>query len=370
MKKSNLKTIKFLLIVFCIIPWAARVYGGKSPVLPEQSRIPAIISCLRIDQPLFFCGEKVPLDDFNIRERLEKELMLSLWNRPQVILWLKRSRRSLPIIEKMLRRDNMPPDLKYVAVIESALRPHVGSTRGAIGFWQFMSATGRKYGLTINNEKDERRNIFTSTAAAISYFKKLRALFGSWTLAAAAYNMGEDGLQSEIATQETNNYYQLYLPLETQRYLFRIIAAKLIFADPAKYGFELEERDYYPPRQFDRITLPVSQKIPISLVARAARTSFKEIKDLNPEIRGHYIAEGRHTIAIPIGSGKDFLARYQKLLKLWRAEDKRVTYVVKKGDNLSVIAQRFNVPLSAVLIWNDLNPRKILHPGKQLILYH
>jgi len=203
----------------------------------DLAKIPALIDSVRLSGPLDFCGEAVELDNPEVRERLEKELLLALWDRPQIILWIKRAKRFFPIIEKMLQEHNMPQDLKFIAVIESALRPHAGSPKGAVGFWQFLKATGRKYGLVINSRKDERRNIFRSTEAAISYYKELYGLFGSWTLSAAAYNMGEQGLQSEILAQKTDNYYQLYLPLETQRYVIKAVSAKIIFSAPHDYGF-------------------------------------------------------------------------------------------------------------------------------------
>jgi len=181
----------------------------------------------------------------------------------------------------------MPDDLKYIAVAESALRPHSGSKKGAMGFWQFTTATGRKYGLVVNQYTDTRRNIFFSTTAAVQYLKQLHQKFGSWTLTAAAFNMGEDGLQAEILEQGTNNYYTLYLPLETQRYIFRILSVKRILSDPESYGFKLTPKDFYAPLSFDEIQVHCVQETPIRIIARAAKTSFKTIKDMNPELRGH-----------------------------------------------------------------------------------
>ncbi len=176
---------------------------GESPAALEHSRFPSLISSVRIGAAVEFCGEPVELENRDVRERLEKELLLTLWDRPQIVLWIKRSNRYFPIIEKMLKEHKMPQDLKYIAVAESALRPHAGSKKGAVGFWQFLKSSGRKYGLDINSEKDERRNIFRSTEAAIAYLKELYDILGSWTLAAAAYNMGEQGLLSEILAQKT-----------------------------------------------------------------------------------------------------------------------------------------------------------------------
>ena len=342
---------------------------GESAEINGPAQFPALINSVRVSGPLFFCGEPVELDNPEVRERLEKELLLTLWDRPQIVLWIKRSNRYFPIIEKMLTENNMPQDLKYIAIIESALRPHAGSRKGAIGFWQFMEETGRKYELVINSEKDERRNIFRSTAAAIRYFKDLNELLGSWTLSAAAYNMGEQGLQSEILAQKSNNYYQLYLPLETQRYIMRAIAAKIVLSAPQAYGFQFTEADLYAPLQYDRIKIECFQETPLAIVARAANTYFKMIKDLNPEIRGHYLAAGSHWLLIPTGAADGFNARFKMLVDQWLAENQERIYVVKEGDNLSTIAKRFNVPLPALIIWNRLAKNKHIHPGDRLVIY-
>ncbi len=335
----------------------------------EFSNHPSLVKSLRINDKLEFCGETAPLDVQEVRERLEKELLLTLADRPQVILWIKRSNRYLPLIEKMLTENGLPDDLKYVAIVESALRPHVGSPKGAIGFWQFMEGTGQIYGLKIDAEMDERRNIFKSTHAAIQYFKALYQDLGSWTLAAAAYNMGEEGLKAEILAQKNDNYYQLYLSLETQRYIFRIIAAKLILSQPEKYGFRLNPDDLYPPLQFDRVVFECNQKTPIHVIAGAAGTYFKVIKDLNPEIRGHFLMEGHHALLVPKGSAADFHTRYELALEDWVANRNEQIYFVQEGDNLSSIAARYNVPLPALLIWNNLNPNRHIHPGDRLVLY-
>jgi murein DD-endopeptidase MepM/ murein hydrolase activator NlpD len=360
-----------LAILGAVIATAIILSAGHcdSSKIKDSAQIPALISSVRVSGPLDFCGEIVELDNPEVRERLEKELLLTLWNRPQVILWLKRANRFFPIIEKKLKAHNMPLDLKYIAIIESALRPHAGSRKGAIGFWQFMKATGRKYGLVINSQKDERRNIFHSTEAAIKYYKELYALFESWTLAAAAYNMGEQGLQSEILAQKADNYYHLYLPLETQRYIMRAICAKLILSDPEAYGFQYSEADLYPPLQYDRIRLECLQETPIAVIAQAAGTYFKSIKDLNPEIKGYYLAAGRHELLIPEGAGDGFHARFNILINQWLAQNRERIYVVKAGDSLSSIADRFNVPLPALFIWNRLAKKKHIHPGDRLVIY-
>ncbi len=263
----------------------------------------------------------------------------------------------------------MPEDLKYVAVVESALRPHAGSKKGAIGFWQFTIDTGRKYGLVINARIDERRNVVASTQAAIRYFKDLHDRFGSWTLAAAAFNMGEEGLMAEILEQGTRDYYQLYLPLETQRFLFRIISTKLIFSQPEKYGFKLSEKDYYSQLSFDEVKVVCFHETPIRIIAQAAQTYFKVIKDLNPEIRGHYLAPGSHIVLIPKGASAGFQGRYKKYVEKFLAARKEQVYIVREGDNLSSIAEQFAVPLPALIIWNKLDLKRPIHPGDKLVIY-
>ncbi len=358
-----------LLLLGVVILSFSKAHAEEPLNFPESASFPSLINSLRETTAVEFCGENAPLEVQEIKERLEKELLLSLWHRSQVILYLKRSRRYLPYIEEMLRNNGMPDDLKYVAIAESALRPHVHSRKGAVGFWQFMKYTGQKYGLTIDGRIDERRNIFASTQAAIKYFQDLHDTFGSWTLAAAAYNMGEEGLMSEILEQGNNDYYQLYLPLETQRYLFRIIAIKMILQDPGKYGFQLSEEDYYPPFEFEQVSIGCFKETPIRLIAQAAKTSFKVIKDLNPEIRGHYLSEGNHLLLIPRQGSEDFQSRYQDLLAHWSSNHTEQTYIVKEGDHLTAIAERFGVPLPSLIIWNRLNPRSPIHPGDRLIIY-
>jgi membrane-bound lytic murein transglycosylase D len=330
---------------------------------------PSLAASVRIEGSLSFCGEPVPASEQEVKERYEKELLVTLWDRAQVILWLKRSRRYLPYIDETLGKEGMPEDLRYVAIAESALRAHAGSSKGAIGYWQFTRSTGRKYGLAIDARIDERRNLFASTQAAVRYFKDLYAQFGSWTLATAAYNMGKDGLMAEILEQGTSDYYQLYLPLETQRFIFRILSVKVILSAPEKFGFALSAQDYYPPLEFDEIQVDCPQETPIRIIAQAAGTSFKAIKDLNPEIRGHNLAQGVHKVLIPKGASSGFYQRYSQILEKYLSARKDSVYIVKQGDNLSAIAERFGVPLLSLLIWNRLDASRPIHPGQKLVIY-
>ena len=362
--RYRLKTAAVALMLL-ILPAAQGTASDRLVIAELPSLAAAIEEVSRVD----FCGEPVPFYNPDVQERFEKEMLVSLWRRPQVLLWLKRSDRYLPVIEQILAELGMPDDLKYIAVIESALRPHAGSRKGAIGFWQFLAPTARRFGLAVDGRRDERRNIFDSTRAAAAYFTELHQRFGSWTLAAAAYNMGEERLEAEITAQGVDTYWDLYLPLETQRYVLRAVTAKLILTDPERYGFFLPAESRWAPLSFELMPIECETEIPIRLVAAAAGTTFKRIKDLNPEIRGHYLARGPVKIRIPVPVPAGFAERFRQLQADYIEDRSGRIYVVRKGDNLTIIADRFDVSLSALLIWNGLDPRGVIHPGDQLMIY-
>jgi len=349
--------IRIILVWLCL---------GSLPAM-AQEKVTAAMA--RLPKDLNLCGEAVPTHLDDVRERFEKEMLLILWDRPQVLLWLKRAPRFLPFISQELKKAGMPDDLKYLAIVESALLPHAGSSRGAVGFWQMLPETARKYGLTVDEFIDQRRDLFLSTPAALAYLNDLSRRFSSWTLALAAYNMGEGAVDAEIMEQKTRDYYQLYLPLETQRFIFRLLAVKLIVGDPESYGFELSAEDGYAPLRFDTVSVDCFEETPLHLLAQAADTSFKTIKDLNPHVRGHYLQAGRHAVRVPAGTDGNFDERFEKLVSAHAEERQQRIYVVQKGDNLSSIAEKFRIPLAALLIWNRIDIKKRLQPGERLVIY-
>ena len=328
-----------------------------------------LLSALRTPLPLSLCGEVVPLNDPGTTERFEKEMLVSLGNRPQVILWLKRTTRYFPFIEKVLKEKGLPDDIKYLAIAESALRMHAGSPKGALGMWQLMAQTARKYGLVVDRRFDDRRNPYLSTPAAADYLHDLYDQFGSWSLALAAYNMGEAGLEAEILEQGTSDYYRLYLPLETQRFVFRILAIKRIVSHPEQFGFNLTADDYYAPENFVTLRVDALQDIPIRLIAQAADTDYKVIKDLNPEIRGYYLATGTRMINLPDTEPAGFQDRLQQRVTADAKLRRQRVYIVEKGDSLSAIADKFGVPTAALLIWNRIGINSVIHPGQQLVIF-
>ncbi len=336
----------------------------RNPSSPQS-----LIAATKFSEPLTFCTEPVPLSENGIKERLERELLICLDNKDDIIMWLKRVNRYFPYVENILKNNSMPDDLKYIVIAESALRTHASSNKGAVGYWQFIEPTAIKYGLTVNNDIDERRNFFLSSNAAIRYLQDLYNLFGSWTLATAAYNMGEDGLKTEILVQKVNNYYKLYLYQETQRYIFRILAIKIILSDPEKYGYFLTNEDLYNPIDFDQVQLTTDQPVPLNIISEAANTYFKTIRELNPQIRNYYLPAGSFILHVPKGASVGFAERYDNILSKWMKEKDNQIYTVQSGDNLSLIAERLNVSVKALMIWNGLTSASKLTVGQKIFVF-
>lgn len=304
-----------------------------------------------------------------IREGLEKEIMLALWDRAQVLLWLKRASRYFPFIESELKRRNLPEDLKYIPVVESALRPHAGSHKGAVGYWQFITSTARKYGLRVDGCLDERRHLEKSTRAACDYLSDLYEQFDhSWALAFAAYNMGENGLAAAIRIQGENDYYHLYLSLETMRYVLKILAVKIIFTEPEKFGFVLEPNDRWQAVNSDTVTFKSPGRLDLLVVARAARTTFKKLKLLNPDLRGSFLCRETYRISVPKGQGDGFQDRLKPILSDWLSEHQKQLHTVQKGENLTMIARKYDISLGRLLQWNGLTLKSFIHPGDVLVV--
>ncbi|MDD3875813.1 MAG: lytic transglycosylase domain-containing protein [Bacteroidales bacterium] len=238
---------------------------------------------LPIPLELDFAGERVPIDRLDVRESFDRELLVNTYWHSQTFLMFKRANRFFPIIEPVLRINNVPDDFKYLALIESGFA-NVTSSAGAAGFWQFMKTTAERYGLIVNDAIDERYNLEKATDAACRFIKNSYRTFGSWTLAAAAYNMGENGLKDQIRNQKVSNYYDLYLNQETARYVFRILALKTIFSNPRKYGFYFREKDLYPPVRNNTVLVdtPVTNLIDF---AYTQGINYKILKEYNPWLR-------------------------------------------------------------------------------------
>lgn len=236
-----------------------------------------------IPSELEFCNEKVPLGDFDVKERMERELLVNVHWSSATILSLKRANRWFSIIEPILKENGIPNDFKYLAVIESGLT-NVISPAGAAGFWQLMPNVAREYGLEVNDKVDERFNLEKATRAACRYLKEAHSKYGNWTLAAASYNFGMNGIDKQIGRQKSRNYYNLFLVEETNRFVFRILAIKEIFSDPWKYGFALTEEELYKPIKTKKIIVKKEIK-DLSSFAVEQGINYKILKIFNPWLR-------------------------------------------------------------------------------------
>jgi len=263
-----------------------------------------------IPKVVSFCGEQVPINVYYVREGLERELIIHCYQHSRTVQTFKRSSRFFPEIEKILKEEGVPEDLKYLCVAESSLE-NVVSPSQAAGFWQFMESTGKNYGLEINDNVDERYHIEKATRAACTFLKYLKEKFGTWALAAAAYNMGENGLQRSINDQSVQNYWDLYLNTETSRYVNRIISYKLMFEDPEKFGVNFKASDYYQPIPYKVVTIDTT----INNLADFAVTNnilYRELKELNPWLRSKIlpIKNKQYTLRIPKKSKMDYEELY------------------------------------------------------------
>ena len=269
----------------------------------KNGNIFSSVSNFQLPEKLTWCGETIPLDDPLIRERAEREFYLLLQQPGQIMLYLKRSGRYFPMYERILKSEGMPTDIKYLSVAESALYMS-RSSAGALGLWQFIRSTGKRYGLHISKWVDERKHPEKSTRAAAKYLKSLKNEFGHWTLAAAAYNMGENGLRSNLKFQTKNNYFDLYLNSETSRYIFRIVAIKYLLENHEKFGIFLKKVSFY--KAYKSKTITVKTRIrDLSKWAKSYGTTYKKIKLLNPWILRRELrpplSKKPYEIKIPVG---------------------------------------------------------------------
>jgi len=254
-----------------------------------------------IPDSLTFSGEPVPTDIFYVREQLDRDLTVNTYWHSSTILNLKRAHRWFPVIEPILKKNGIPDDFKYVALIESGLL-NVISPSGATGFWQFLEKTGEEYGLLINKEVDERYHVSKSTEAACKYLNDAYAKFNNWTLVAASYNAGQNRIKETIEKQKVRNFYQMHLNGETSRYIYRILAMKSIYENPLKHGFKLEIGDLYDPIEVNLIKV-TSTINDLPAFAHKQKTTYRILKELNPWLRSDKLTVRRgkeYLIALPV----------------------------------------------------------------------
>jgi len=271
--------------------------------LDEELMVRSKTVTLEIPDSLTFAQEAIPMTILDVQERLDRELHINTYWHNNSIFIMKRANRWLPQIEKILEEEGVPDDFKYLAVIESGLL-NVTSPAQAVGFWQFLKPTAKELGLEVTKEVDERYHPLKSTRAACAYLKKAHRKFGSWTLAAASYNMGMSGLQKRLDEQRVQSYFDLLLNEETSRYVFRILAAKELFTHPETYGFEIPDRHLY--QQEALVPVEVTESIDdLVQYALDLGINYKILKKHNPWLRRKSLSVSKgetYTITIPAGA--------------------------------------------------------------------
>jgi hypothetical protein len=365
--KDTMRAAAVLMIFFLLV--VNNVFAGAEPqqtVIEHQTAVKQPLLHFKTPKSLELFGEPVPLERRDVWERLDKQYLLALSREAQVILWLKRSRQFFPFIEAELKKKELPDDLKYIAVAESDLNTFARSPKGASGVWQFMKGTGIRFGLETQHWIDQRYSFEKATAAALAYLSALYEQFGQWMLAVAAYNCGEERMARAIEEQNTGQFVDLSLPRETEEYLFRIMAIKIILSHPENYGFILEDDDYYIAGAAAEVEVNLPGSFHMRYIAEAARTTYRTLIELNPELRGYYLPAGQHRLRIPSEGVEGFDQRMSECIA--RADEgMKSIYIVRKGDTITSIAAKLKVPADKLMRWNGITSADIVYTGQRLV---
>lgn len=291
-KKNTFKNITLTLILLACGYIVAQLFNysklSDKEHLATEYMDKYNVYALKMPSKLFFANEKVPLERWDVKESFDREMLVNTYWQSQTLLFLKRANRYFPIIEPILKEENVPNDFKYLALIESGLIPTIVSPAGAVGFWQFMPPTAKDYKLEVNREVDERYDIEKSTRAACKYLKDSYKKFGTWALVAASYNAGRTHIQTQMKLQDAGTYYDLLLGEETARYLFRILAAKCIMENPQDFGFRFRDSDLYPNIPTRKVKIKGEVKN-FADFAKKNGANYKILKFFNPWLRKPYL---------------------------------------------------------------------------------
>jgi hypothetical protein len=288
-------------IGFALLSGSSMAGDDHSP----KSEVPYCVASLKIPAEVTFDGNTIDLRRYDRRERMDRELSAFTYMHSTTMLLIKRANRYFPVVEPILKAYGVPDDFKYLMVIESNLNQLARSPAGAAGLWQFMPATGREYGLEVNDNVDERYHIQKATAAACRYFKDAYARYGDWMAVSAAYNAGQARISSQLNRQLVDHAMDLWLNEETSRYMFRLLAVKEVFSDPIRYGFLLKREDLYPPIPCteQEVTTPIDS---LDLYAKRQGISYAQLRDANPWLREHTLKNKsgkRYVLRIPTREG-------------------------------------------------------------------
>ncbi|MCI5165023.1 MAG: LysM peptidoglycan-binding domain-containing protein [Candidatus Electrothrix sp. GM3_4] len=338
------------------VDFLSSVTKGKGSIQPEQP--------VQLEQP------NKAVCDFPVIINKQVEFYLDQFqNRQRRTFrhWLKRSALYLPLIDKKLKKAELPRSLAYLAMIESGFNPAAYSPAHASGLWQFMPATARHYGLRIDSWVDERRNPEKATQAAVSYLDALYKRFGDWQLAVAAYNAGEGKIQRGLEKYKAKNFWDLaakdYLPLETKRYVPKLIAAIIIAHDPERYGFQsVHEKN----EQYDVVDVP--SQTSLAAIAAAGGCLVEKIRQLNTELLKNQVppTKGMYSIKVPAGTSTRIASNLEHIIT---DKERKIVHRLRKGETLSGLGERYNVSVDMIMRWNDIDDVRRIRVGRKLALY-
>ena len=291
---------KYTKILILIAFWAINV-----PTLVNAQAYPANYSTHEVPSSVTFCGKSIDLTRYDRYERMDRELLAFTYMHSTSIQMIKKANRYFPIVEPILKANGIPDDFKYLMVIESNLNPNARSGAGAAGLWQFMQTTGREYGLEVNKNIDARYHVEKATEAACKYLKDAYDKYQDWIAVAASYNAGQARISSQFEKQQVNDMLDLFLVEETARYVYRIIAAKIMFSNPSAFGFRLRTKDLYMPIPYKEVTVNTG----ISNLAEWAKKqgiTYALLKNMNPWLRDNFlqnVSKRTYTLKIPTAEG-------------------------------------------------------------------
>ncbi len=307
--KFSLSKLAIFFSLLAISVISCGLFINSSPVKDPAAETPhPYTTPVQIPASVEFAGEMVSTKNFDLREALDRELLVNSYFQSQTILYLKKAKRYFYIIEPILKENNIPDDFKYLSLAESGFQEKIISPAGATGLWQLMKKTATENGLEINIEVDERYNMEKSTVAACRYLNQAYRLYGSWIIVAASYNAGINGINRQADLQDSKNYFDLLLNEETSRYVYRILALKLILENPEKYGFKVTEEEKYPILKCREVILSGSVTN-LADYAHKQGVNYKILKYFNPWLRQSSLKNpsGKsYTIKIPEPGTRSF----------------------------------------------------------------
>ena len=292
----NKYTKIFILTAFLAISIPTLLHAQAAPTNYSTHDVPSSVT---------FCGKNIDLTRYDRYERMDRELLAFTYMHSTSIQMIKKANRYFPIVEPILKANGIPDDFKYLMVIESNLNPNARSSAGAAGLWQFMQTTGREYGLEVNKNIDERYHVEKSTEAACKYLKDAYAKYQDWIAVAASYNAGQARISTQFEKQQVDDMLDLFLVEETARYVYRIIAAKIMFSNPSAFGFRLRTKDLYMPIPYKEVSVNTGI-LNLAEWAKKQGITYALLKNMNPWLRDNFlqnVSKRTYTLKIPTAEG-------------------------------------------------------------------